>query len=233
MSVLAQIADRLHFSFICASAARRVQRRVAASRPEGSAPLAGAPLQLHGKVADAEWVEAPLTGARVVGYRVLVETIGHYWMNRRVLVDHCVVGDFTLEGAGGAHRVRGEHGRLIVADPCSQGRRAGGSAEEPKGFPDAVSAVLANRVQVRLEAQDPRHYRWHEYHLHEGDEVFVDGAWEHKGEGNAPLNIAGARARPLLVSNIPREVLLRDLSAPNEALMRVLPRMHSLVDRDL
>lgn len=235
MSLLAEIADRLHFSLACKRAARQVQRRLAATLPAPTLPPQLERLQLVGKVVEPQWVVAPLTGAQVVGYRILIETVGRYWMNRQVLVDHCVVGDFFLRGEGGKHFVKGSNARLIAEESCFSGRRTGGSVDQPKAFPEQVVAVLADRAQFRAEVQDGRHYRWHEYHLHEGDEVFVDGSsgYEMLEEGGEGTPCAmGASDRPLLLSRIPRDELLRNLSAPDEAVMRALPRMISLSDRD-
>ena len=233
MSVFAQLADHLHYALICKRAAHRLRRRLVDGASEGQSDPPGGRCQRAGIVAAAQGIEAPLTGTTVVGYRVLIELVSRYWMNRRVLVDYCDFASFRVEGLEGRYAVvGGDAVHLIAVQACSRGARAAGSSEEPRALPEEIATVLARRAQLRIEPNDPRPLRWCEYHLHEGDEVFVDG-WSdgtgvalpraEQGTTSEACELVGTGNRPLLVSRIPRHSLLSELREPDEALLRALP----------
>lgn len=227
MAAFAELFDYLHHVLVCKRAAARLARRL--SHAEVSTPpTAGRRLQRQGRIEPLETLIAPLSGKAVVGFRVLIEVPGHYWMNRRVIVDFGVVGAFALRDQRGTLRVEPGPAQLIIAQACLEGLRGAGSREALREFPAEVASVLADRAQLRAEGSDPHRYEWSEYHLHAGDEVLVDGIWmSDEASGD---RLSGSSSIPLLVTSRQKNELLADLRNPDRTTLRQLPA-RTLSDR--
>jgi len=178
MSLLGQLLDYANHLVVCRRGTRALSRRLEALPTTLVGAKTGAPLFVRGHLKPHELLVTPLSGSRVVGYRVVIEVPSRYWVNRRVLVDFCRLAPSTLEPSDGGDAVElaGTSIQILVEKPCIEGRRAGGTAEEPKGFPKEVVAVLADQAQIRADARDTKPYRWGEYHLHGDEEVWIEGA---------------------------------------------------------
>ncbi len=249
MSLLAQLLDYANHLVICRRGTRALSRRLEALPTTLVGAKTGAPLFVRGHLKPHELLVTPLSGSRVVGYRVVIEVPSRYWVNRRVLVDFCRLAPCTLEPSDGGDAVElaGTSIQILVEKPCIEGRRAGGTAEEPKGFPKEVVAVLADQAQIRADARDTKPYRWAEYHLHGDEEVWIEGALADAtvpdGEAlDASLlgtsakpgtsRLMGIGERPLWLTTLSRDALFAALIDPDEHWLRALPR-HPLSDRTM
>ncbi len=201
---------------------------------------------MRGRLEPRELLLTPLSGSRVVGYRVLIEILAAYWMNRRVLVDFGRLASCTFHprDGGDAVTITASSIQLLVEEPCVEGRRAGGSDDEPRAFPEEVASLLADQAQIHAEARDVRRYRWAEYHLHGDEEIAMEGvvdpgvsdpdAPRSPAEPGTPadassLDAAGPRLvgvgdRPLWVTTVPHDDLFAALVEPDEHWLRAVPR---------
>jgi hypothetical protein len=180
----------------------RLRRRAARSRRAIASLRAGGWAEIRGCVRGRELAsDAPISGRRGLGWRVLVEEESgmHGWVP---IVDRSEFDDFEVEDKSGSIRVRASDTPITLEVAELRGR--GGPFAPP---PAAVERLIA-------EAASPRGvlfhkgFRWREWVLSEGREVVVRArvvsvpGEESLGyrQLSEELVLAGGAARPIEVS---------------------------------
>jgi len=184
--------------------------------------LAAGPLRpLHGLKAGRVYVRgraqamrlltAPLSGALVIGFRVMVERRDTHneWTR---LLDHWELADFELHEENCAAVVRGAEAVLLITE----------EAAAPDPGTDEVVALLEKHCQFTPTRHDTTRMRCSEFHLEDGQAVFAAGEAEitlardgRLAQGSSAyratptqLQLWGSTRRPLLVCDRSREALL-------------------------
>lgn len=145
----------------------RLRRRAARTRRAIASLRAGGWAEIRGRARGQELAsDAPISGRRGLGWRVLVEEERgmHGWAP---VVDHSEFGDFEIEDASGSIRVRASDTPITLE--VAELRGHGGPFAPPPAAVERMIAKTASTHGVLFH----KGFRWREWVLGEGREVIV------------------------------------------------------------
>jgi hypothetical protein len=178
------------------------------------------PLVIQGRARALETLVAPLSGKQVIGYRVRVERIYRGANNAPTYapqVEETRVADFEVEDSTGNALVRASGSRMVL-ELESQSK----TGLFKRGLPATVDALL-DAHGVEREVLIPGEYRWSEWLLEAGETVFAYGHAFPPERGTPHNTVVGsAQGGELFVADLPREDLLRSLTAKSDLAPGVL-----------
>jgi hypothetical protein len=156
-------------------------------------------VEIAGRVSNGADRIAPISGRKVVGYRVLVEhEVGP--LGWRTIVDLDEWPELEVSDASGSAFVRVQGGRLVVE--CTRGR--GGPF---RGIPQPVARLLRAHGHPTHGVLFEKAFRWREETLLAGEAVRVRGFMKVRPDG-APLDYRRLAMRRALVGSTARPVVV-------------------------